>query len=161
MPVIRSRILGALVLGVLFCAALASSGVAQSADAAGVWRAANGSHVVIEKCLAGYCGHITKVQLKPEIYNRFKEQIDRVGLQNLPDYFNKDPNLRTRRLLGLQILTLSVQPGPNGYQGQIYNAEDGNTYSGRMELVSDNALRLTGCVFFDTICRSEDWQRVQ
>ena len=75
------------------------------------------------------------------------------------DIRNKDPELRNRPMLGLQILTLLPSTKPNIYDGEIYNPEDGNTYSGYVEMTGADVARLNGCVLFNVICRGEDWYR--
>lgn len=126
----------------------------------GVWQTANGTHVRIETCAPGYCGKIVKVSLPDYIKQQFASEIDQVGgEQKVPDFFNKDPNLKSRPLMGAQILTITSVSGDR-YSGRIYNAEDGKTYDGRLEIVDDNHARLSGCVL-SVLCRSEDWTRVK
>ncbi len=126
----------------------------------GTWLTDVKSHLTIRQCDVGLCGYITKVAIRPELYNKHKKEIDAVGIQNAYDYFNKDPELRSRRLLGLQILTLDKMQAPNIYSGEIYNPEDGKTYKGRLELINNDQLRLTGCAFYGLFCSSQDWFRI-
>lgn len=144
-----------------FLLALSATASAQSASIKGTWLTENKSHVTISKCGNAYCGKLTKVSVPPQIYAKFKTQIDKVGVEQLPDYFNKDPALRTRRMLGLQILTLDKETSPTTFEGTVYNAEDGETYFGKIEVKSNDQVRLSGCVFFNVLCRSEDWKRVR
>jgi uncharacterized protein (DUF2147 family) len=81
-------------------------------------------------------------------------------VESFTDYNNKDPLLRSRPMLGLQILTLRPGSKPGIYDGEIYNPQDGNTYSGYVEMLSLDQARLNGCVLFNVICRGEDWVRV-
>lgn len=134
---------------------------AQSSPLEGTWQTANKSHVQISKCATGHCGRLTKVSVPPKIYADYKSEIEKLGVENLPDYFNKDPALRSRRMQGLQILTLPNQTGPGLFEGEVYNAEDGETYYGKMEVITEDHLRLSGCVFFNLLCRSEEWERVR
>jgi uncharacterized protein (DUF2147 family) len=76
------------------------------------------------------------------------------------DSKNPDPNLRTRPTLGMPIL-LGMTPSsrPNQWEGQIYNSEDGQTYSASITLSDPNTLRVQGCVL-GFLCGGEDWSRV-
>jgi uncharacterized protein (DUF2147 family) len=44
--------------------------------------------------------------------------------------------------------------------GQVYNAEDGKTYSGKITPVGTDQLKLRGCVFFP-LCKTQTWTRVR
>ena len=144
----------------LFFSLFSTQIFAQTSPFTGLWLTDVKSHVRIMQCSEGLCGYIAKVSIRPELYNKHKEQIDAVGIENAFDYFNKDPELRNRRLLGLQILSLNIREAEGIYSGKVYNPEDGKTYSGKMELINNNQLRLTGCAYFGIICRSEDWFRI-
>jgi uncharacterized protein (DUF2147 family) len=127
----------------------------------GVWLSDVKSHIRIEKCGAGLCGYISKIAIRGELYQKNKEAIDKVGIQNAYDYFNKDPALRSRPLLGLKILNLDTRQSATKYSGTIYNPEDGKTYKGSVELLNNESLQLTGCIFYGKICKSEDWVRIR
>lgn len=76
------------------------------------------------------------------------------------DRKNPDPNLRTRPTLGMPIL-LRMAPGkPNRWDGQIYNSEDGHTYSANITLLDPATLRVQGC-FLGFLCGGENWTRVE
>lgn len=125
----------------------------------GVWVTADLSEITIEYCEIGYCGFISKIVVPPDVYIENKETIDAIGIENLLDYNNRDPELRTRRMQGLRILELTEREDTNKYRGQVYNPEDGNKYTGIVEVIELDLIRLTGCGFFDLICSSEDWSR--
>ncbi|UYN99888.1 MAG: DUF2147 domain-containing protein [Devosia sp.] len=138
----------------------APSAQAQSAIE-GVWRTVLESEVTIYPCPEGYCGHLTRIVVPTE--NLSPEEAaaaSSMAVEEFTDQRNKDPNLRNRPMLGLQILTLRPADKPNIFDGEIYNPEDGNTYSGYLEMVGPDTVRLNGCVLFNTICRGEDWTRV-
>ena len=59
----------------------------------------------------------------------------------------------------MPILLEMAQTRTNQWDGQIYNAEDGNTYSAYISLVSSNILRVQGC-FLGILCGGENWTRV-
>ena len=74
---------------------------------------------------------------------------------------NPDPNLRGRPTLGMPIL-LGMQPSskPNRWEGEIYNSQDGHTYSANISLVDPGTLRVQGC-FLGFLCGGENWTRVE
>jgi uncharacterized protein (DUF2147 family) len=85
------------------------------------------------------------------------------------DTKNPDPNLRSRPTLGMPIL-LGMTPSKssswngqqtktNKWEGQIYNSEDGHTYSASISLVDPRTLRVQGC-FLGFLCGGENWTRV-
>ena len=76
------------------------------------------------------------------------------------DYRNEDPALRNRPMQDLHMLTLRPGNKPTIYDGEIYNPQDGKTYSGYVELTGPDSMRLNGCVLYNVICRGEDWVRV-
>jgi uncharacterized protein (DUF2147 family) len=75
------------------------------------------------------------------------------------DSHNPDSSKRSRPTLGMPILLEMAQTRTNQWDGQIYNAEDGNTYSANISLVSSNILRVQGC-FLGILCGGENWTRV-
>ncbi len=86
------------------------------------------------------------------------------------DAKNPDPNLRSRPTLGMPIL-LGMTPSKssnwngqqnktNKWEGQIYNSEDGHTYSASISLVDPRTLRVQGC-FLGFLCGGENWTRVE
>jgi len=127
----------------------------------GTWRTLLQSEITIARCEAGFCGAISKIVVPEHI-------VESVGADVLagmsPDAFydanNEDPALRTRPILGLQILTLIPSNEPMTYDGSIYNPEDGKTYSGYVQVLGPDTIRLNGCVLYNIICRGEDWTRV-
>ena len=148
------------VLGATLLAAGAGGAQAQ-APIEGTGRTVLDAGVTIAACPEGYCGVLGKVvvpegQLSAEDVSAAAE----MAAEGFMDYRNKDPELRNRPMLGLQILTLQAGDNPAVFDGEIYNPEDGNTYSGYVQVTGPDALRLNGCVLFNVICRGEDWVRV-
>jgi uncharacterized protein (DUF2147 family) len=76
------------------------------------------------------------------------------------DSKNPDPNLRSRPTLGMPILLGMAPSKPNQWDGQIYNSEDGHTYSASIKLLDPNTLRVQGC-FLGFLCGGENWTRVE
>ena len=52
--------------------------------------------------------------------------------------------LRSRPIVGLQVVSGMRPAGPNRWKGYIYNADDGGTYPSELRL-SGNAMNLKGC----------------
>ena len=50
---------------------------------------------------------------------------------------------------------------PGLWEGEVYNAENGQTYSSRISLTAPDVLRIEGCVFAGLICGGESWTRVK
>jgi len=48
----------------------------------------------------------------------------------------------------------------NRWDGQIYNSEDGHTYSANITMVDPNTLRVQGC-FLGFLCGGENWTRFE
>ncbi|HUL87913.1 MAG TPA: DUF2147 domain-containing protein [Pseudolabrys sp.] len=76
------------------------------------------------------------------------------------DTKNPDPNLRSRPTLGMPILLGMAASKANKWEGQIYNSEDGHTYSASITLLDPNTLRVQGC-FLGFLCGGENWTRAE
>jgi len=79
---------------------------------------------------------------------------------NLLDVHNRNPQLRGRRLIGLQILGGFTASGTGWSGGTIYNAEDGGTYKATVTPVDANHLKVRGCIVWP-LCKSQVWTRVR
>lgn len=84
-----------------------------------------------------------------------------VGWEKSPgkDTANPDPAKRSRDTLGIPILLDMKPSGPDKWSGQIYNAQNGKLYQASVELQSDNALKVRGCVMGGLFCGGETWAR--
>lgn len=125
----------------------------------GVWMTQSGTELTIAPCPGGFCGFISKIVVPEEILEANREAIEQMSPEQFFDANNKDPALRSRPILGLQILALRPGNSPAIFDGDIYNPQDGNTYSGYIEVQSYEMLRLNGCVLYNIICKGEDWIR--
>ena len=126
----------------------------------GTWITQELTEITIAPCEAGFCGYISKIVVPQAILDRYgADQIEALGAENFVDYLNEDPSLRHRPILGLEMLTLVRQTGPVRYDGTVYNPQDGKTYQGFGEILGPDAIRLTGCILYGTICQGEDWTR--
>ncbi|MEP4033702.1 DUF2147 domain-containing protein [Roseibium polysiphoniae] len=131
----------------MLAAPLAMGGATSTlaADATGEWARPGGSSKIrISACGSALCGKL--IWLKSP--------------RN--DTANPDPAKRTRPLLGVQIVR-SMKPSgkTNQWKGKVYNAEDGKTYTGFIEMPSANKMKLEGCVMGGLICKGETWTRIK
>lgn len=127
----------------------------------GTWQTALLSEVTIAPCPEGLCGYLSRIVVPEGVLSGAEaEAAAAMRPEEFFDYRNKDPALRDRPMLGLQILTLRPGSKMHIFDGEVYNPEDGNTYSGYMEMLGPDLVRLNGCVMFNVICRGEDWVRV-
>jgi uncharacterized protein (DUF2147 family) len=76
------------------------------------------------------------------------------------DSKNPNPNLRSRPTLGMPVLLGMTRSKPYQWDGEIYNAQDGHTYSASISLLGPNTLRVQGC-FLSILCGGENWTRVE
>ena len=75
------------------------------------------------------------------------------------DKNNPDPALQSRPTLGMPILlAMKKKPGADAWEGQVYNAKDGQTYSSTIKPVGADQLEIQGCVL-GFLCGGETWTR--
>jgi uncharacterized protein (DUF2147 family) len=124
----------------LFSVVLSGLALAEG-GASGVWRLDSGKVTVrIAPCGASLCGAI--VGLAKPLNKQGQPKVDRK---------NPSKSLRNRPLIGLTILANMKPAGENKWQGTIYNADDGRTYSSYMD-ISGNNMKVKGCV--GPICKT-------
>jgi uncharacterized protein (DUF2147 family) len=76
------------------------------------------------------------------------------------DEHNPNPAERNRPLLGSHVL-LAMRPNkPGRWDGEVYNAENGKTYTSHLSLTSPDVLRIEGCVL-GFLCGGENWTRLK
>jgi uncharacterized protein (DUF2147 family) len=128
------KLFGKLAIAGLFSMVL--SGLAWAdGGASGIWKLSSGKVTVrIMPCGPSLCGAIVGLA-KP---------LDKKGRPKV-DKKNPNESLRHRPLMGLPILANMKPAGENRWQGTIYNADDGRTYSSYMNL-SGNNMKVKGCV---------------
>jgi uncharacterized protein (DUF2147 family) len=74
------------------------------------------------------------------------------------DQYNPDPSKRSRPTLGMPLLLGMQQANPNRWDGEIYNAQNGKTYTANIKLSSPDQLELQGCVL-GFLCGGQTWTR--
>jgi uncharacterized protein (DUF2147 family) len=76
------------------------------------------------------------------------------------DKNNPDVSKQNRPTLGMPILIdMKKKPGADLWQGQVYNAKDGQFYSSTIRPISSDQLEIQGCVL-GFLCGGETWTRV-
>src|SRR6266480_2794216 len=134
-------------------AALASvlSWPAAAGDPSGTWLTEGGkSRIKIADCGGALCGTIIGLK-EPNDPETGKPKIDKN---------NSDAGKRSRPLIGVQIV-LGMKPSGEGkWAGQVYNAEDGKTYSGNLTFTGGDSLQLQGCALGGLVCKSQTWTKV-
>lgn len=118
-------------------------------EATGVWLTQAGdARVRVSKCGGGICGAVVWL----------KEPIDPATGKPQLDDKNQNPALKRRPIIGLSLFSGMRPSGPNKWSGQIYNADDGSTYTSHVSVTGPDALKVEGCV--GPLCGGETWSRV-
>jgi uncharacterized protein (DUF2147 family) len=113
----------------------------------GEWLVQDGrAKVRVAPCAAGsaeLCGRIVWVTAAPDALTH--------------DEHNPDPALRTRPILGLQMLWGFRPAGPNRWTGgKIYDPKAGKTYDSKFTVEGDR-MNLSGCIMM--FCKTQVWKR--
>src|SRR4051812_19781142 len=129
------------------CSALilvTTAGLALAADPTGDWRGADGvANIRVAQCNGNMWGV--------------------VAWEKTPggrDTHNPDPAKQSRPTLGMPILIdMKKKPGVDAWEGQVYNAKDGQLYSSTIKPIGTDQLEIQGCVL-GFLCGGETWTRV-
>ncbi len=139
----RTRI--AIYAGILLTSGFAPAfSTALAADPTGDWRVADGvADIRIAQCGGSVWGA--------------------VSWEKTPggkDVNNPDPAKKNRLTLGMPILIdMKRKPGADQWEGQVYNAKDGQYYSSTITPSDPDHLEIRGCVL-GFLCGGETWTRV-
>src|SRR4051812_5568662 len=122
----------------------ASAGTLLAADPTGDWRVADGvANIRVAQCSGNMWGVVV--------------------WEKIPggrDKNNPDAAKQSRPTLGMPILLeMKKKPGVDAWEGQVYNAKDGQTYSSTIKPVGSDQLEIQGCVL-GFLCGGETWSRV-
>jgi len=123
-------------------ALLVAAATPATADPSGTWLTQSGdTKVHIARCSNSYCGTIV--------------------WQKTPsnDTKNPDPAKRSRPLVGVQMIHGMTASGANQWSGQLYNPQDGKTYTGKLSLEGGDRMKLSGCVMGGLFCKSQTWTK--
>jgi uncharacterized protein (DUF2147 family) len=131
---------------VAFSAAFLATGLtsALAADPTGDWRVADGvANIRVAECNGSMWGA--------------------VAWEKMPggrDKNNPDASKQNRPTLGMPILIdMKKKAGVDQWEGQVYNAKDGQSYSSTIKPVGSDQLEIQGCVL-GFLCGGETWTRV-
>src|SRR4030088_376993 len=127
--------------GIFFATGLAP---ALAADPTGDWRVADGvANIRVAECNGNMWGA--------------------VSWEKTPggrDANNPDAAKQSRPTLGMAILIdMKKKAGVDQWEGQVYNAKDGQLYSSTIKPVGTDQLEIQGCVL-GFLCGGETWTRV-
>ncbi len=76
------------------------------------------------------------------------------------DKNNPDVSKQNRPTLGMPtLLDMKKTPGVDQWEGQVYNAKDGQTYTAKIKPTGPDQLDIQGCVL-GFLCGGETWTRV-
>ncbi len=115
----------------------------------GTWLSQDGgTKVHIANCGGKLCGTVVWL----------KEPNDPKSGKAKTDQHNSDEAKRSRPLLGLQVVQGLSPDGSDTWSGQIYNADDGNTYQAHMKVPDSSTAHVQGCVL-GILCKSQIWTR--
>jgi uncharacterized protein (DUF2147 family) len=74
------------------------------------------------------------------------------------DVKNPDAALRTKPLLGQQVMRDFKQAAPGRWTGgKIYDPKTGKTYDSKMSAAANGSLKVDGCILM--ICQTQTWTR--
>ena len=108
------------------------------------------AHVEISKRGNKYFGKIVWI----------KTEKDEKGIVKT-DLKNPDPELRSRPILGMEILKDFVYNDGKWVDGKIYDPKSGKTYSCNMNIKGNGDLNMRGYIGISLIGRTEVWKRVK
>jgi uncharacterized protein (DUF2147 family) len=123
---------------------------ALAGDPRGQWLTENSrAKVTIVSCGGALCGNIVAL----------KEPNDPATGKPRTDRYNPDAAKRARPVIGVQIVIDMKPDTADRWKGEVYNVEDGKTYSGSITLVNATTLDLQGCALGGLICKTQTWTR--
>jgi uncharacterized protein (DUF2147 family) len=117
---------------------------ALAADPTGDWRVADGvANIRVAQCNGSMWGAVS-----------WEKQ------PGGRDDNNPDASKKTRPTLGMAtLIDMKKKPGADQWEGQVYNAKDGQLYSATITPVGTDQLEIKGCVM-GFLCGGETWTRV-
>jgi len=134
----------ALYTGIILAGGYAGLAPALAADPTGDWRVADGvANIRVAQCNGSMWGAVS-----------WEKQ------PGGRDENNPDASKKTRPTLGMAtLIDMKKKPGADQWEGQVYNAKDGQLYSATITPVGTDQLEIKGCVM-GFLCGGETWTRV-
>lgn len=102
--------------------------------------------VTVAKCGSSYCGRITRFLVTPP--NGADQR----------DINNPDKKLRSRKLLGLPVLSQFKADG-DIWRGRIYDPNTGKSYRSVVRRKNATTLEVKGCI--GPFCQTQIWKRAR
>ena len=134
-------------LAAALSATLTFAAPAQASSINGNWVTQDKDAIVkISKCGKSVCGRIHKYLVTPP------------NGVNQKDINNPNKKLRSRKLLGMAVLT-GFRPDGNKWRGRIYDPKTGKSYRSVVQIQGRNGLKVEGCIAF--ICQGQKWTRAR
>jgi uncharacterized protein (DUF2147 family) len=129
---------------IVYSGVFLATGAALAADPTGDWKVADGvANIRVAQCNGNMWGV--------------------VAWEKTPggkDKNNPDVAKQSRPTLGMPILIdMKKKPGVDAWEGEVYNAKDGQNYSSTIKPVGTDQLEIQGCVL-GFLCGGETWTRV-
>ena len=134
----------AIYTGIILTAGYAGLTTALAADPTGDWRVADGvANIRVAQCNGAMWGAVSW-EKKP----------------GGRDENNPDVSKKNRPTLGMAtLINMKKTAGAEQWEGQVYNAKDGQMYSATITPVGTDQLEIKGCVL-GFLCGGETWTRV-
>lgn len=134
----------ALYTGIVVAAGYTCLTPAFAADPTGDWRVADGvANIRVAQCNGSMWGAVS-----------WEKQ------PGGRDENNPDASKKTRPTLGMAtLIDMKKKPGVDQWEGQVYNAKDGQLYSATITPAGTDQLEIKGCVM-GFLCGGETWTRV-
>lgn len=134
----------ALYTGIILAGGYAGLSPALAADPTGDWRVADGvANIRVAQCNGSMWGAVS-----------WEKQ------PGGRDEYNPDASKKNRPTLGMAtLIDMKKKPGADQWEGQVYNAKDGQLYSATITPVGTDQLEIKGCVM-GFLCGGETWTRV-
>ena len=131
-------------LAAILATAILSAPALAASPIVGRWITADGAAVVeVGRCGANVCGRVSRI-------------ITVAPGSSATDVNNPLPALRSRSILGLNILTDFTDDG-GSWRGRIYDPRKGKTYKSVIVRQSDGTLKVQGCIAI--FCQTQVWTR--
>src|SRR2546430_3255660 len=129
--------------GVFLATGLLATGPAFAADPTGDWKVADGvANIRVAQCSGNMWG-VVAWEMTP----------------GGKDTHNPDASKQSRPTLGMPILIdMKKKPGVDAWEGQVYNAKDGQFYSSTIKPIGSDQMEIQGCVL-GFLCGGETWTR--
>ncbi|QOZ67736.1 DUF2147 domain-containing protein [Bradyrhizobium arachidis] len=134
----------ALYTGIILAGGYTCLTPALAADPTGDWRVADGvANIRVAQCSGSMWGAVS-----------WEKQ------PGGRDENNPDVSKKNRPTLGMPtLIDMKKKPGTEQWEGQVYNAKDGQLYSATITPVGTDQLEIKGCVM-GFLCGGETWTRV-